>query len=133
MPQTASADEILELRSNYMRAQNSGDAEGCVQHWDDDGLILPPNERGVRGKKALLEWYRGIFQHVSMKFELSYTDIHVSGEWSFANGTYHGHVVPKAGGNPIEDEGKFLEVHRRQPDGSWKFARHMWSSDKEGH
>ena len=24
-------------------------------------------------------------------------------------------------------------IHHRQADGSWKFARHMWSSDLEGH
>ena len=133
MTQETDADEIRDLRNEYMRAQNSGDAEGCVRHWDDDGLILPPNEPGVRGKQALLEWYKGVFQQVSLHFELSYTDIQVSGEWSFANGTYSGHVTPAAGGEPIEEEGKFLEVHRRQADGSWKFARHMWNSDKEGH
>lgn len=133
MTQSTDADEIRALRNAYMRAQNAKNAEGCVQYWDDDGLLLPPNEPGVRGKQALLKWYEAVFQTVSLHVEMSYTDIQVSGEWSFANGTYSGRLIPATGGEPIEDEGKFLEVHRRQADGSWKFARHMWSSDKEVH
>jgi hypothetical protein len=29
----------------------------------------------------------------------------------------------------LRDEGKFLEVLRRQPDGSWRYAVDMYSSD----
>ena len=127
------ADQILQLRESYMRSQNAGNAEGCVQHWDKDGVLLPPNEPGVRGTDALLSWYKAVLDAFVIDFELSYQDIHVSGDWSYANGTYSGLLKPKGGGSPIEDSGKFLEIHRRQPDGSWRFARHMWSSDRQGH
>ena len=130
---TDARDQIRHLRESYMRCQQAGDAEGCVRHWDADGVLLPPNEPSVKGAEALLSWYRAAFKEFSLDFHLSYDEIQVNGDWSFASGTDSGTVTPKAGGDPIEDSGKFLEIHRRQPDGSWKFARHMWSSDKEGH
>lgn len=130
---TDARDQIRHLRESYMRCQQAGDAEGCVRHWDADGVLLPPNQPSVKGADALLSWYRAAFKEFSLDSHLSYDEIQVNCDWSFASGTVSGTVTRKAGGDPIEDSGKFLEIHRRQPDGSWKFARHMWSSDKEGH
>ena len=116
-----------------MRAQNAGDAKGCVTQWDADGVLMPPNEPRVRGSEALLSWYVAAFDEYGMDFEIFYEDIHVSGDWSFANGTYSGVLKSKRGGNAIQDSGKVLEIHRRQSDGSWRFAGRMWSSDRQTH
>jgi ketosteroid isomerase-like protein len=36
--------------------------------------------------------------------------------------------TPKAAGTPpLREEGKFLEVLRRQADGTWRYAADMWS------
>ncbi len=130
---TDETHQIRHLRESYMRCQDAGDAEGCVRYWDAAGVLLPPNQPSVKGTDALLAWYAAVFNEVSLDFQLSYDEIEVDGDWSFASGTGSGTVTPKAGGEPVKDSVKFLEVHRRQPDGSWKFARHMWSSDLEGH
>jgi len=36
-------------------------------------------------------------------------------------------VTPKAGGESIQLEGKYLVVFQKQPDGSWKAARDIWN------
>ncbi len=125
----ADSDVILKLREEYMRCQDAGDAEGCSSFWDADGVIMPPNEPAVRGRDALRSWYVGVFQHVQLEYQLKYDDIQLNEGWSFANGTFTGKVKPRDGSDPIEDSGKFLEVHKQLPDGTWKFFRHMWSSD----
>lgn len=122
--------EILQLRESYMRFQEAGDADGCVSYWDEDGTILPPGEPAVQGKKALRNWYQNVFDQVTLNNDLRYGDIEVYGDWSFATGTYSGTTTLRGSGDVIEDSGKFLEIHKRQPDGSWKFYRHMWSSDQ---
>ena len=38
-------------------------------------------------------------------------------------------LTPKASGTPTDDEGKYLLISRRQPDASWRIARHIWNSN----
>lgn len=55
------------------------------------------------------------------------------GSWDLAYsvGTYRVTLTPrKAGAKPLPtDEGKFLEVLKKQADGSWKIVYDMWSSN----
>jgi len=120
---------IKNLREQYMVSQDAGDAEGCVSHWIDDGVLMPPNEPSVVGKEALFPWYQSAFEHVKLDFTISYEQIDVAGDWGFARGKYKGYIIPKPEGEPIPDKGKLLEILKRQPDGSWKFACHMYSSN----
>ena len=39
-------------------------------------------------------------------------------------------LTPKAGGDSVEDHGKYIDLLRRQTSGSWKFARLIWNSDQ---
>ena len=53
--------------------------------------------------------------------------------WPYARGHYMLDGTPKATGTPpLHDQGKFLEVLRRQPDGSWRYAVDMYSSEPAG-
>jgi len=123
-------EEVKELRRNYMKCQDCGDVEGCLSHWDEEGALMPSNMPMVKGKTALRELYRSLFARVDVKNTITFEVIGVSEEWSFAQGSYEGDDFPKDGGKPIHEKGKYLEIHRRQPDGSLKFYRHMWSADE---
>lgn len=130
MTNTQAQEAIRQLRESYMRTQDASDVDGCVSHWDDDDVLLPPNEPAVKGKEALRSWYQSIFDEFRIAFKVSFDEIQVTGSWSFARGAYSGRLIPTGGGEPIEEEGKYLEIHRQQLDGSWKFACHMWNSDR---
>jgi len=125
----ADIEAIKNLRKQYMVSQDAGNAEGCVSYWSEDGVLMPPNEPSVIGKEALLSWYQNAFKHVQIDFTISFEQIEVAGDWGFVRGGYEGTLIPKPDGEPIPDNGKYLEILKRQPDGSWKWACHMWSSD----
>jgi uncharacterized protein (TIGR02246 family) len=125
----ADVEAIKNLRKQYMVSQDAGNAEGCVSYWSEDGVLMPPNEPSVIGKEALLSWYQNAFKHVQIDFTISFEQIEVAGDWGFVRGGYEGTLIPKPDGEPIPDNGKYLEILKRQPDGSWKWACHMWSSD----
>jgi uncharacterized protein (TIGR02246 family) len=120
---------IKNLREQYMVSQDAGDAEGCVSYWDEEGVLMSPNEPSVVGKEALLSWYQTAFEHIQVDFSISYEQIEVADDWGFARGKYEGFIIPKPNGEPIPDKGKLLDILKRQPDGSWKFACHIYSSD----
>jgi len=129
MSNQALVDVIKNLRKQYMAAQDAGDVEGCLSFWDDSCVLMPPNEPAVVGKDALRAWYKNAFDQFRLDNTITFDEIEIAEDWSFARGSGRTTLTPKVGGEPIQDNAKYLEIHRRQPDGSWKFARHMWSSD----
>jgi ketosteroid isomerase-like protein len=112
-----------------MKSQDAGDVEGCLSYWDDEGALMPPNSKVAQGKKALRGFYEELFGQFDEKNKITFDEIGVSETWSFTQGSYEGVDIPKDGSKPIPSKGKYLEIHKRQPDGSLKFYRHMWSSD----
>jgi ketosteroid isomerase-like protein len=51
-----------------------------------------------------------------------------SGEIGYSYGTYE-MTFNDAKGKPMSDRGKYLEVWKKQSDGTWKCAADMFSSD----
>ena len=56
-------------------------------------------------------------------------EIVVAADWAFTRGTYSSTFTPRAGGEPVQENGKSLWILERQADGSWKYARAIWNSD----
>ena len=63
------------------------------------------------------------------KFSLAPEEVQIAGsDWAFERGTYEITLTPKAGGQPMQDAGKYITVYRRQPDDIWAMARDIWNS-----
>jgi ketosteroid isomerase-like protein len=52
-----------------------------------------------------------------------------AGDLAYGRGRYTLSMSP-AGGEPIEDVGKYVVVYRRQPNGSWQAVADIFNSDK---
>jgi ketosteroid isomerase-like protein len=122
-------EEVKKLRADYMKAQDADDVEACLSYWDEEGALMPPNQPIVLGIEAMRPWYVRRFSQIRHGVDIHFDDFMVSKEWSMAQGRFEGSFIPRDGSNPIEVRGKYLELHKRQADGSLKFYRHMWSSD----
>ncbi len=57
-------------------------------------------------------------------------EVEASGDWGYFWSTYKLTATPKAGGVPIESEGKSLFVVKRVPGGAWKIARLIDNSSR---
>ncbi len=72
---------------------------------------------------------RGAFQEFltagfgEMTIDRHEVEVAGSGDLAYAIGTY-------ALARPAPDRGKFVEIYRRQADGSWKCVADMFSSDQ---
>ena len=54
----------------------------------------------------------------------------LSPEWVVYRSTLRGQRVPKAGGDSIPFETKYLDLLRRTDTGSWEVACRMWSDNR---
>jgi ketosteroid isomerase-like protein len=62
---------------------------------------------------------------------VSADEIEGRGDLAYARGHYTMEGTPKAAGVPaLREQGKFVEVLRRQPDGTWRYAVDMWSPNQ---
>lgn len=121
---------IDRLRDVHVAALNDGDADAWAACFTDDGVQMPPHFANNIGKNAIRGWGRGFLSMFSCRFSLSVEEVRVAADWAFERGHYKMSMTPKAGGPAVEDNGKYITVYERQPDGSWKIARDIWNSDQ---
>ncbi len=122
---------IDKTRNAYVSAWRAANAEDITRLYADDALVLYPNKPAVAGRAAILAYFQSFFaEFAQADFELTSAEIEVAGSWALDRGTYRWKGLPRAGGDPVEDHGKYLVILQRQADGSWKIARDMDNSDR---
>ena len=121
---------IDALHEQMIRAAAAGESalDALVEtSYADDARFLPPNHSMVSSKASIRDYLVGMLAGGHMDLALRPVAQSTSGELAYENGTYQLIVHPASGG-AISDNGKYLEVHRRQADGSWKCVADMFNS-----
>jgi uncharacterized protein (TIGR02246 family) len=123
-PKADDQQDIRNLTEDWLEAVRTKNISRLTDMVTDDAIFLPPGLPAIRGKLAVEAMYNSFFpQFSSVEQRVSIEEVEVAGDWAFAWGTEHFTVLPKAGGPPIQMEGKGMSILRRQADGAWKFAR----------
>jgi len=119
---------IRAVDEEWARAAQAGDGEAIAALYAEDAVLLPPGEPIVKGEAAKKYWV-DFGKQFSGPTELNTMTVEGSGNVASAIGTYKMTLTPKkAGAKPLPtDEGKYIEVLKRQDDGSWKIIYDMWS------
>jgi uncharacterized protein (TIGR02246 family) len=117
------------LLKDYLEAENAGNVNAKLALFTDDAVLMPPNEPTVSGRDAIRLWQQATYDQVTLQVTDSIEELKLFGDWGFARGSYTADVSLKAGGVLPQEDGKFLVIIKRQPDGIWKIARDMWSSN----
>jgi uncharacterized protein (TIGR02246 family) len=131
--QPLAAADLAAIRatdSAFASAAGAGDAAGVAANYLPDAQLMPPNAPTVEGREAIQKFWGGLLGAYQLRFQVVADEVEGRGDLAYARGHYTLDGTPKAkGGAPIHDEGKYLEVLRRQPDGGWRYAVDMYSSN----
>jgi len=95
-------------------------------YYTQDAVVNPPNAPAIKGHDAIISFLKSFPAITDFKVDL--VDVNGAGDIAYVYGTYS-MVVTAPGGKPESDKGKYLEVWKRQPDGSWKVAIDTFNSD----
>jgi ketosteroid isomerase-like protein len=104
-------------------AFNRSDVAACAALYTDDAEIISEDAPVVRGKKAILAFFRDQIQR-DTSFDTDTTVSIVSGDLAVEQGTYRVRDVRR--GVNVE-YGEFLNVWKRV-DGTWKNYRSMFTT-----
>jgi len=127
-PTTTTADDmtaVARMVSSFDTFAADADIESFLVYVTDDAVMMPPGEPAVVGKSAIREWYTAFYNIFSNDMTHESLEVDAFGDIIIARGNATGALTPKAGGEPIPFNNKYLFVIKRQDDGSlqvWRAA-----------
>jgi len=104
----------------------ANDAEALAATYTEDAILLPPNAPRVEGRAAIQEYF-STFPTVT-SFEINVLEVGGVGDVVYVMGTFS-MGLDMGGEEPVIDTGKYLDIRKKQADGSWLFYRDMFNSD----
>jgi ketosteroid isomerase-like protein len=121
---------ITAFNARYLKAINDGDIATLSSLTDEDHIMVAPNRPPVVGKAANDAANGRAFQQFNIDETWTPLETVVAGNLAYQRGTFAVVASPKTGGASHTTHGNFLRIYRRQPDGSWRMSRDMFSSDQ---
>jgi ketosteroid isomerase-like protein len=124
------AKAIREAESARTRAATAKDLEAFVAFYTDDASVLTPNAPIFTGKQPIKDGLKPMLSDPQFSLILTPARVEVSksGDLAFTQGPYK-MTFSDFRGNKFEDEGKYLTVWRKLPDGTWKAVEDTMNSD----
>ncbi len=109
-----------EMMDTFFERFNAADVEGVLALYEPDAVFVDEPGKVVRGTDALRESLTG-FLSLKPSLTLVKHETLIAGDigTNYAQWTLTG-TGPD--GEPVSMEGLAIDVIRRQPDGTWKFA-----------
>jgi ketosteroid isomerase-like protein len=131
---TLSAADLEAVRSTHAATErlvtpNADWSAWAAAHYEKDATLLPPGGPAVKGREAIAR-YLASFGTVT-HFDVTDEEIGGSGDVAYIAGVYD-MTFQVPGQTPVRDTGKYIEVWRRQPDGSWRCHLDTFNSDAAG-
>ena len=121
---------VEEIYTEYVASLEAGDSNRWLAQWTEDGVQLPPGAPPNIGTEMIGKRNRGMLEKFTVEMEINTDEVTVAGDdLAFARGLYTATLTPKAGGDSVAIDGKFLTVFQKQPDGSWKIYRDIFNSN----
>lgn len=122
-------EAVRAVLQQYDDAADSGDVDGLVALYDEDGIDMPPDEPAVVGKDAIRARLERFFADYTDALRDTVEDVTVSGDWASIRCSYTESWTPRAGGDTTTVVGKSVIILKRHADGSWRITTVIWNSD----
>ena len=119
---------IREARSRFVDALRRGDAAAAAEVYAEDARLLPPTAELMHGREAITAFWRAGLDAGISDIALDPLELERSDGFAYEIGRYRLQLDPADGGS-IVDRGKYVLVHERQADGSWRRAVEMFNPE----
>ena len=130
-PMGLTDEDVAAIRASteaYLQAWRSGDWAALAGLHTEDATVMPPNESAIHGRDAIQAWNEG--QPAPIEANLTIVEIDGRGDLAYVRGTYTQTYEPIGEPGQIQDTGKYIEIRRKQQDGSWLISIDIFNSDQ---
>src|SRR5262245_14572809 len=111
-------------------AFNQGNAAGIAVHFTEDALLMAPDKPILKGKAAVQTYYQHIFDEYETGLKSYYEEVKVSGHLAYGRGFAEVVLTPKRGGPAMTSTSKYINIMKREADGTWKTTHDIWNGNE---
>ena len=127
-PANITEKDIADIKASVARWRDdfvNNKRDDLANIVSDDMVLMPANMAPLVGKEASMTFMKG-YPTIN-KFEYTTDEVVGVNDLAYVRGTYALDVtLPDS--TKVHDNGVFLETHRKQADGSWRYSRLAWHS-----
>ncbi|MCU0302490.1 MAG: DUF4440 domain-containing protein [Thermoanaerobaculales bacterium] len=109
----------------WMEAFNARDAATIAGLSSVDGALLPPNGRAIIGRDAIFAYWKELLSDARTRVEVVNVETVIEGDLGYKAGRFE---LVDAESNTAVDQGKYIQIWKRSPQGFWELHRDMWNS-----
>lgn len=120
-----SKSDIEVGEKKWLAAFNGADASGVANMYEQDARMMAPNADIIEGRPAI-EGFVKEFVQTGAQLSFNLLTLHEAPELCVAVGRYQ---MDFPSGAAPQDLGKYIEVWKRQSDGSWLIADDIFNSN----
>ena len=121
---------LLERDREWSAVASQGeDVERILSFWTEDAKVFPAGMPVVEGKPSIREFVTGSLSVPGFKISWEPAEVVVSpsGEMGYTTGRNHV-TAPDADGKLQTEDGRYVTVWRREPDGEWRCVIDFWNA-----
>ena len=123
-------EEIREVSKARAEAFNNGDAGAIAVHFTTDAVLMPPGMPSMTGRKAVENYYQSIFDEYHTDLISEYREVDLAGDLAYGRGHAKVTLISKNGDDTIYSESEYINILKRQQNGSWKTTHDIWNSSE---
>ena len=118
-------ESIDKGNAQWVEAWDKADASLIAGLFAKDGVLLARNGKFFKGPQQILERQKVVMESAGkgVKATVTTVDLWVDGDTAYETGKYSYKFQEK--GQPVNEEGRYVTVWKRQSDGSWKIILDM--------
>jgi ketosteroid isomerase-like protein len=122
-------DAIRAQNTAFQDAIRAMDWAGAAQILAEDIVVMVPNQSSILGRAGWVDWVETAWPITEvLQYDLGIDDLHVSGDFAYLRGTFAEVIAMEGMEEPYVDEGKTLQIWRKDADGAWRVAVDSWST-----
>ena len=107
----------------------AADIRAIVSVYSASSISMPHNDSTLYGRKEIEEWHQEYFADFRVvTFAEIERDVEVFDAWAAERWSYMVAIQPIKGGDRIRDDGRFVNLWRKEEDGVWRSAQSLMHS-----
>lgn len=114
--QDALMKAAVDLGHRYDSNYAAKNPEGMASLFEKDGLLVSPAGPAIRGRAALIDYYKKRFASGATGHHIDVREVHVQGNGGYSVAAFSVNVT-KSSGQSGEEKGSIVAVYQRDPDG----------------
>ena len=126
----ASEAAVRAADASWSRAAQAHDMSAVFSYYASDAVVMPANAEMSTDKLGLQKvWSEMLTRDTDLEWTPMWVEASKSGDIVYVVGVYTMTTKAKKGKPATTEHGKYMEVWKKQVDGTWKAEADTWNAD----